>query len=377
MRICGCLAQDSCSWLVRGRKAEENGCQSKQIPLSGLTACHSLCQRTDPGRSIAKFNASGRSLDDRIVALNIDKPIGEGFEYVELPTPGYPGVNGDGRLHLVGLTGVDRPDYVELYLVNARPSVHHGTGEFLDHNKVGGNATVEQFRINLEAQVVEHVKTIVHPQIATPNNIAAVGDGSFYFTNDHGPHKAGLRQTLSPLIKDGDVSFCGVTGDCKKVASRLAFPNGLHLGSDRRLYVPSSASGKVSVYDTQGSLTEITTIQIGMGLDNISEDQEGDLWVPGIPHFSKTLASFEDPHNVDPPATIFKISKQGGAYVVYKMLEDAEGLVLPGATTAIHDAKTGRLFISGVASPFITVCEPRGDSPADSAAGGSVAHEEL
>ncbi len=29
-----------------------------------------------------------------------------------------------------------------------------------------------------------------------------------------------------------------------------------------------------------------------------------------------------------------------------KVLEDRDGEVLPGTTTAIHDAKTGRLFLS-------------------------------
>lgn len=43
---------------------------------------------------------------------------------------------------------------------------------------------------------------------------------------------------------------------------------------------------------------------------------------------------------------------------VKKVLEDWEGEVLPGATAVVHDAKTGRVFLSGVVSPFVTVCEP-------------------
>jgi arylesterase/paraoxonase len=33
--------------------------------------------------------------------------------------------------------------------------------------------------------------------------------------------------------------------------------------------------------------------------------------------------------------------------------------VLPAASTVVHDVKTGNLWLSGFASKFITVCEPK------------------
>jgi len=41
------------------------------------------------------------------------------------------------------------------------------------------------------------------------------------------------------------------------------------------------------------------------------------------------------------------------------VLEDAEAEVLPAATTVIHDADTGRLFLGGVWSPYLAVCEKK------------------
>jgi hypothetical protein len=37
-------------------------------------------------------------------------------------------------------------------------------------------------------------------------------------------------------------------------------------------------------------------------------------------------------------------------------MED-DGSVLPGATVAAHDAETGRVFLGGSMSPYITICE--------------------
>lgn len=154
--------------------------------------------------SIHRLNASGRALHDHVVALNIDNPSSEGgFTYRVLETPGFSGVHGDGRIHVVGMTGVNSASkstntdgsQIQLWLVNAQPSVDPETGELLDNAEVGGNATIEVFATEPGADTMKHVKTFVDPQIATPNNIALTKDGGFFFTNDHGLHKAGWVST--------------------------------------------------------------------------------------------------------------------------------------------------------------------------------------
>jgi arylesterase/paraoxonase len=146
---------------------------------------------------MGSLNVSGRNLNDGITVIDVDQPGVDGmFEPRVLKTPNFSGTNGDGRLNLVGMGAAeDEAGRIRLWLVNMKPSVDSVTGEFLDQTKDGANATIELFRTGAHATKMEHVKTFFHPQIATPNRIAPVGEGNsnaFYFTNDHGIDKTGL-----------------------------------------------------------------------------------------------------------------------------------------------------------------------------------------
>lgn len=156
---------------------------------------------------IAAFNYSGRNLDDAVVVLDVDELAADKEVKPRiLATPNFAGTAGDGRLHLLGMTGVDDEDgNVRLWIINLKPSVNSTTGEFLDHSKVGANTTIELFRTARRAKELEYIKTFAHPQIASPNRIAAVGGNkdAFYFTNDHGTAKTGLVSValwISPQI---------------------------------------------------------------------------------------------------------------------------------------------------------------------------------
>jgi hypothetical protein len=142
------------------------------------------------------LNVTGMNLDDAIIVLDVDD-LSADVEVKPriLATPGFPGTNGDGLLHLTSLTGVDGDDgAIRLWVVNHKPSVDAATGELLDQPKVGANSTIELFTTGPKAETLEYVKTFASPQIASPNRVAAVGgDGEgVYFTNDHGTAMIGL-----------------------------------------------------------------------------------------------------------------------------------------------------------------------------------------
>lgn len=312
--------------------------------------------------------------------LDIDKPAGNSFAHRTLATPNYPGLNGDGLLSLIAITGLENNAVpggaIDLYLNNQLPTVDPTIGHPVDNTQTGANATIEVFRITnpQTATAATHITTYHDPHIATPNRVAPTANGAFYLTNDHGTNRVGLWHTLSPMIKTGDVSYCpapaaaGVSnGACKRVEKGLAMPNGLWMGrQDGLLYVPSTASGRINVYrpsaSGDGELNLIEEIRVGVPLDNISEDAEGVFWVAGIPRLLDAMPVFDDPLRTEGvPTSIFRISKRNEkgrtGYVILKALEDGKGEVLPLVTTVVHDVKTGRLFVGSVVKDFIAVCE--------------------
>ena len=83
-----------------------------------------------------------------------------------------------------------------------------------------------------------------------------------------------------------------------------------------------------------------------------------------LPKSGQILSKFDDPLNEEKKVAsagmrVRKVGTEGYVYEVEKVIEDGAGEVLPASTTVVHDKKTGRLFLSGVFSHFIAVCEPK------------------
>lgn len=87
-------------------------------------------------------------------------------------------------------------------------------------------------------------------------------------------------------------------------------------------------------------------IKLNYGLDNVSIDENGDLWIAAFPVGIEIYKANKDPYNAHPPSAVLRVRKVDGEWKVDKVLEDKDGEVLPAATTALHDAKTGRIFLS-------------------------------
>ncbi|KAF5692991.1 hypothetical protein FDENT_2429 [Fusarium denticulatum] len=322
-------------------------------------ACSDPFARKQWQPNVGFRNISGRSQRDAIVALDIDKPVDNGFEFRALKTPNFEGTAGDGLINVAGFSGVEQDNGdIDLFLVNLRPAID-ADEKLLDQHVHGGNATIEHFVTGPQASEMKHVRTYANHGITTPNRVAAMYDKSFYISNDHGPHKFGWRHHTSMILGFSDVTFCD-TQTCKTVASNLQFPNGLVI-KDNILYLPDSITGRLYIYRIlpKKDLEKIDEVNPGYGVDNASNDENGDIWIAAFPVGVEIFKAYDDPYNAHPPSAVLRVRKVGGEYVVEKVLEDAKGEGLPAATTVVHDVKTGRLFLSSVISPFIAVCEPK------------------
>lgn len=248
-------------------------------------------------------------------------------------------------------TSVGGEDRVELMIVNQGPSVDPDTGApYPDQSIMGGNDTIEMFEVRgKRAEEMHHLHTWANELIATPNRMAMVGSSSqFYMTNSHGPHKVGLKGHLGPLFGSGDTVFCSRSEGCRRVATGFKFPNGL-AQHDGLVYVPESLGSRVQVFrikaDNELELLEV--IPIDYALDNLSIDANGHIYVAAITRGVEIFQAFGDPFHAKPKSTILRIRRnEDGKHEWEKVIEDGEGGTLPGTTTVVHDAKTGRLFMS-------------------------------
>jgi hypothetical protein len=139
-------------------------------------------------------------------------------------------------------------------------------------------------------------------------------------------------------------------------------------GHDGLYYVAHFLTGKIKVYalDNHAKLTLVEEVYIGMAIDNLSVDADGDIFAAAFPYPMPVFQTLADQEERDIPSTIFRIrtvadnsTVSGVKYEVTKILEDKEGKVLPSTTTVVHDVVTDRLFLGGLVSRFITICEKR------------------
>lgn len=143
------------------------------------------------------------------------------------------------------------------------------------------------------------------------------------------------------------------------------------------IYVPDTIGVKIDAFSLSEDhkLHLVHTINSILPLDNLAVDGNGDIYAAAFPKLHNWAKATKDPFNLNPESTVLKISREGkgyqgtsrkahvekwndGDYVVEKVFEDNTG-VLPGATVAVHDSATGRFFLGGSMSPFVTICETR------------------
>jgi arylesterase/paraoxonase len=76
-----------------------------------------------------------------------------------------------------------------VYLVNQRPPL----GQLMNEHVELPDPSVEIFRMNaITANTLEHIVTIAHPLVRSPNDVVGSADGkSFWVTND-GSHQRGF-----------------------------------------------------------------------------------------------------------------------------------------------------------------------------------------
>jgi arylesterase/paraoxonase len=145
--------------------------------------------------------------------------------------------------------------------------------------------------------------------MTSPNDLVAVGNRSFYVTNDHYYAHRGIGRTLEDYLQRAIAYVNYYDGHTfKKVAEGIAYPNGIAASTDQmQLFVASTTGRKILVYDRDiisGTLTLKQEIQTGTGVDNIELDEKGALLIGCHPQLLKFASHAVDASKFSPSQVI-------------------------------------------------------------------------
>ncbi|MEM9545926.1 MAG: SMP-30/gluconolactonase/LRE family protein [Bacteroidota bacterium] len=246
-----------------------------------------------------------------------------------------------GGLYLIDFTA---DNYTPIPLTESftQPFAPHGISFFkkdstyhvMAVNHTPDGHTIEVFE--LKGKKCDHVKTLKHPSMISPNDLVMIDEGRFYVTNDHGYAK-GIGKVMEEymgLAVSNVVYFDG--SDYKEVASGIAYANGINYDQDRNLlFVASPRHFLVKVYtlESEGPLTFIEDIPCGTGVDNIEFDAKGNLWIgchPNLMRFNFYAKGWKQ----TAPSEVIKIDYRGKRdYNVEKVYVE-KGDVMSASTVA-------------------------------------------
>ncbi|MDG1433092.1 MAG: hypothetical protein P8Q41_03735 [Saprospiraceae bacterium] len=188
----------------------------------------------------------------------------------------------------------------------------------------------------LENGVLTKDSIYVDENIFSPNDIVAIDEHQFYFTNDHG-FKSGFGKLAEDYfgLKVSNIIFYD-GGNFREVASGIAYANGINYDPTRSLlFVASPRDFLVKVFkvETNGDLTFIEDIDCGTGVDNIEFGEDGKLWIgchPNLIHFGE----YAKGKRAISPSEIITIDYRGkGDYTLEQIYED-DGTNMSGSTVA-------------------------------------------
>ncbi|MGK0365303.1 MAG: arylesterase/paraoxonase [Saprospiraceae bacterium] len=202
--------------------------------------------------------------------------------------------------------------------------VNHAEGEF-----------IEVFDLYHRDSLV-HRKTLSDSLIYSPNDIVAVSENEFYFTNDkYCSNKIGvLAENYLGLQWSETVYFDGE--NYRVVANESSYANGINYDKKRNLvYLAGVRDFSIKVYERKenGDLNFIEEIDCNTGVDNIELDTEGNIWVGCHPDML-TANGFIKGNKEISPSEIIRINyREKGNYIIQTVYIN-DGSELSASTVA-------------------------------------------
>ena len=264
---------------------------------------------------------TGKQTNDGIYLLNLSKDT--------MPYKLQTTFTGEFHPHGISFLKKDESDY--LFVIN--------------HNQQG--SSVELFRFSNDT--LFHLVSFENDMMCCPNDLVAVDTDQFYVTNDHG-YKEGIMRTMEDYLRLPKSYLLYFDGrSFSKVYEGLNYANGVNVSPNgKTIYVTETTGRKISVLDRDISTGELQlrfTKDLETGLDNITVDSDGNLWIAAHPKLFDFVGHSKDPEKKS-PSQVLKLTPNGedDFRVTEVYLNDGEEL--SGSSTALNYNK--QVFIGVV-----------------------------
>lgn len=277
----------------------------------------------------------------------------------------------------------EQADAVYIFAVNHLPNPDHWlAGEGASASGVPkARSQIELFHHILESETVQHVRSIRHPLIETPNDIYADSPSSLYVTNDHFYREGPLRliEDIWPQAKWSTIIHVQIadlkakdaeTGlDASVAHSGLWNNNGLSHGrTDEEIVISSAIGGEL--YVSQRHANHTISVQSTIPFDTVTDnpsyyadpyrsdahDASGFV-VAGISQGLYLLKTAHDPDATDPLQVWYARPQAGAGAWEKKLLFEDDGSRIRTASAAVLvpiEPKGGKklawLFVTGFLS---------------------------
>lgn len=134
---------------------------------------------------------------------------------------------------------------------------------------------------------LDHRETISTEGVGGLNDLQAVGERSFYATQDHGA-QGGIARLVEDYTRRPWARVLFYDGhEYREAAGGLKYANGIALsGNGRTLFVAATTGKTVRVYDREPGSETLRfrrDVEVPFGPDNLDVGPEGDVWVAGHP----------------------------------------------------------------------------------------------
>ncbi len=233
-----------------------------------------------------------------------------------------------------------------------------GVRRLLVANRPDDGHSVEVFQIESSGNLI-HERTLRHPLLKNPNDLVAIGPSKALVTLDKEADSGTLGEILEGALqrKTGKVLLIDNMG-AEIVAERLQMANGIALSpSGRELYVGETIAQRLSVFafdPIKHSLVFDKHIQLNTGVDNITVNPDGRVFIAGHPKLLTLATGYQKSESSPSPSEVLVYDPRSN---VVKRLYVNDGLEHSGGSVAVVDEGLGRMLLGSAFGPHILSCK--------------------